>query len=109
VAWICPLLQPLVFEEQEYIFFEGDDVGGLFFLTKGECNFVLPKHNNLKYLKVEEGLSFGLVDIIGSTLQNGLALDEWFNRKDLMKRQFSNQANRYVEVMNLTLQDLRRI
>ena len=46
VAWICPLLQPVVFSEEEYVFFESDDIGCIFFLTKGECSYVLPKSNN---------------------------------------------------------------
>ena len=35
VAWICPLLIPTVFCEEQYIFFEGDDVACIYFLTKG--------------------------------------------------------------------------
>ena len=80
----------MIFSEEEYVFFEGDDIGCIFFLTKGVANYVLPKHSNQKYVTITEGESFGVVDIIGSVYkQQKLDINNWFNRKDLMKRQFS--------------------
>jgi CRP-like cAMP-binding protein len=109
VAWICPLFLPVTFSEQEYVFFEGDDIGCIFFLTKGECSFVLPKHDNQKYVKVNEGGSFGAVDIMGSVFKNDVELETWFSRKDVLKRQFSTMASTYCEMMSLSVQDLYRI
>jgi hypothetical protein len=94
----------MIFGEQDYIYFEGDDVGSIFFLTKGANSFVLPKHNNQKYVNVSEGNMFGLVDIIGSAYKHEkLEIHNWFMRKDLLKRQFSTIAFCYTEVMSLSI------
>lgn len=59
----------------------------IYFLKKGECGMVLPKHDNTRYVDYNIGNTFGVVDIIGSTLsQENMELDEWFLRKDLLKR-----------------------
>jgi len=68
IAWICPLLKSYVITEDEYIYFEGDDVGGMYFLKEGSCGFVLPKHNNVKYINVDIGQYFGIMDIVCSVL-----------------------------------------
>jgi hypothetical protein len=50
IAWICPMLKPQPHPANSYIFFEGDDVTSIFFLTKGKSGFVLPKYNNTPYI-----------------------------------------------------------
>lgn len=71
---------------------------------------VLPKHNNTRYIDYKIGDTFGVVDIIGSTLtQEEMELDEWFLRKDLLKRQFTVMASTYTELMSLSVQDLYRV
>lgn len=35
IAWICPLLKPSEYPKEDYIFFEGDDVTNIFFLSSG--------------------------------------------------------------------------
>lgn len=71
---------------------------------------MLPKHNNEKYVTMIEGTSFGVVDIIGSAYkEEKLEIDNWFSRKDLMKRQFSMMSDTYTEIMSLSIQDLYRI
>ena len=48
---------------------------------------VLPKHDNAMYINYKVGDTFGVVDIIGSNMKNDdMELDEWFLRKDLLKR-----------------------
>lgn len=87
LAWICPLFRPTVFGINQYIYFEGDEVNCIFFLKKGSCGFVLPKHKNAKYVDINLGNTFGIVDIIGSTLRHEeIDPDQWFIRKDLLKR-----------------------
>jgi len=44
IAWICPLLKPMPYPENQYIFFEGDDITNIYFLIKGKAGFVLPKY-----------------------------------------------------------------
>ena len=35
IAWICPLLRPYIVTDNEYVYFEGDEVGSIFFLREG--------------------------------------------------------------------------
>lgn len=39
---------------------------GIYFLMRGSCGFVLPKHGNVKYLNINVGYQFGIIDIVGS-------------------------------------------
>ena len=51
-----------------------------------------------------------MVDIIGSAYKNDkLEIENWYSRKDLLKRQFSVMAICYTEVMSLSNKDLYRI
>ena len=70
LAWICPLFKPVMFGINQYIYFEGDDISCIYFLKKGSCGFVLPKHNNFKFIDIGHGNTFGAVDIIGSILRH---------------------------------------
>jgi hypothetical protein len=69
LAWICPLFKPVISGINNYIYFEGDDINCIYFLKKGSCGFVLPKHLNIKYIDINLGYTFGVVDIIGSILR----------------------------------------
>ena len=42
--WIFPILKPFAASQEERIFFEGDDIDGMYFLKEGSCGFVLPKY-----------------------------------------------------------------
>ena len=86
IVWIFPLLKPSAATEKEYIYFEGDDVAGMYFLKEGSCSFVLPKHQNSKYISVKEGSYFGVSDIIGSVLQNDHSIDDWISHMTIIKR-----------------------
>jgi hypothetical protein len=104
IAWICPLLKSYVITEDEYIYFEGDDVGGMYFLKEGSCGFVLPKHNNVKYINVDIGSYFGIMDIVCSVLQNdAFNLDDWISKKDKMKRQFTIMSETQSDIMMLSI------
>ena len=110
LAWICPLLQPSVFLDQQYMFFEGDDVGCIYFLKNGKCSYVLPKHNNQSYINISLGSCFGIIDIIGSCYRiQEIDVENWITRKDLMTRQNTILANGYCEVMSISTQDLYRM
>jgi hypothetical protein len=94
-AWICPLLKPLLISERQNVYFEDDEIVSIYFLKQGDCGFVLPKHDNVKYIQIETGQNFGIIDIIGSILQNKdgyKLLKEWIKHKDKMKRQFTVMA-----------------
>ena len=86
IAWICPLLKPRPNPENQYIFFEGDDVTNIYFLVKGRAGFVLPKYKNATYIDIDVGSHFGIIDIVGSILQSKLDLENWINHKDILQR-----------------------
>ena len=113
VAWICPLFRPQVIIDDQYLYFEGDDIGNIYFLQKGLCKFVLPKHDNAKFLTIQHGHEFGVLDVIGSIFINPeIEMENWFNRKDKLMRQFtamSDCSEGVTELLILTLQDLYRI
>jgi CRP-like cAMP-binding protein len=66
VSWLCPLLKPAFFADDEYIYLEGDDIGQIYFLITGISSFVLPSFNNSRYIDLIEGDHFGMIDIVGS-------------------------------------------
>ena len=70
LAWICPLIKANIYDDREYIYFDGDDINMIYFLKYGSCGFVLPRYSNIKYINVNIGATFGLVDIIGNMLVN---------------------------------------
>ena len=109
-AWLCPLLKPYLVMENQYVFFEDDEITSIYFIKGGECGFVLPKHNNAKYIDMEVGSHFGAVDIVGSLLQEGhVDMDDWIKHKDIMKRQFTIMANSNVELLSFSIEDLNRM
>jgi hypothetical protein len=44
IAWICPLLKPYVITENQYVFYEGDEISSMYFLKDGFCFYQLPKY-----------------------------------------------------------------
>ena len=75
------------------VYYEGDDITSIYFMKGGSCGFVLPKHNNFKYININPGMHFGIIDIIASLLENDMVyadvIDDWITRKTLLKRQFT--------------------
>jgi hypothetical protein len=76
--------------ENSYIYFEGDDINTIYFLKKGECAFVLPKHMNLPYICISSGQYFGVIDVVGSCMKAGdLDFTNFLQIKGKLKRQFT--------------------
>lgn len=110
LAWICPLLKAQYVPENEYIYFEGDQVEGIFFIKQGEISFVLPKHSNTRYIELKDGHHFGINDIVGSILQNDeLEFDNWFSNIEKIKRNFNVMSTADTNIMMLTVLDLNRM
>lgn len=110
IAWICPLLKPQFVPENDYIYFEGDQVEGVFFIKRGNVSFVLPKHSNTRYINLTDGHHFGIIDIVGSILQNdNFQFDDWVTHQDKIKRNFTVMATGDSDIMMLSLQDLNRM
>ena len=53
----------------------------MYFLKEGSTGFVLPKHKNTKYIDINQGNYFGVIDIVGCILQN----QDNFNDEQLFK------------------------
>lgn len=80
--------------ENEYIYFEGDTVEGIFFIKQGSVSYVMPKHSNTKYLEIDGGHHFGTVDIVSSILQfDHFTFDDWISSNEKMKRNFTVMAS----------------
>lgn len=68
LAWICMQIKASIFDQKEYIYFDGDEVTCIYFLKSGACGFVLPRYSNIQYIEVTIGSTFGIIDIIGNML-----------------------------------------
>ena len=78
--------------ESQYVYQDEDDITHIFFLNAGKCSFVLPKHDQINYINIDVGATFGTIDIIGSILKHSEGyemLNDWITHKDKMKRQFT--------------------
>ena len=92
------------------MYLEGDEVSHIYFLTKGKGGFVLPSFENTKYINIRVGDHFGVIDIVGSITHNSLDFEDWMNRKDVIKRQFTIMSEvDKTEVLTLSINDLHRM
>ena len=56
-------------------------------LKNGISGYVLPRHENLMYIKQNPGSQFGVSDIVGSFMEDDdFDLDGWINFRDHLKR-----------------------
>lgn len=110
VNWLCPLLRVRVATLQENVTQEGDDVSEIYFLKSGNCSFVLPKHDNFRYIDISPGVSFGMHDILGYTLQHPEnQIEDLFYQRDKIKRMFTIQAVENCYILTLSIRDLIRM
>jgi hypothetical protein len=63
---MCPLLKPWQFEADSYIFIEGEEVKDICFMINGYAAFVHPSFRNTRYISIENGDNFGVIDIVGT-------------------------------------------
>ena len=113
ITWIFPLLRPFTATEHQYVFFEGDNVDGIYFMKEGSCGFVLPKHENIKYINIDLGTHFGVIDIVGTLLKGNQGhtedLSAVLDSKKKIIRQFTVMAEKESEILMLHLKDLNRM
>lgn len=106
VSWICPLLKPQLYGQNEYIYYEGDLIENICFVINGKAAFVLPSYRNSRYITINPGDHFGVIDILGSVSQHDeIDLNNWYDKKSLLKRQFTIQAVEDTECLILSLQN----
>ena len=76
-------MKPLIINKDQNVFFEGDDIACIYFLKKGDAGYVLPRHKNVMYVKLNPGSHFGVVDIVGSFIENDeFDIDTWISHKE---------------------------
>jgi hypothetical protein len=96
--------------DNDYVFFEGDDIDQIYFLKQGQCFFVLPKYNNYQYIEIDKGQQFGVIDIIACTLQHDdFDIENWIARKDLLHRQFTVLSYGQSTMLTLSIMDFNRM
>lgn len=107
IAWICPLLKPLIKLNDQFAFFEGDDISCIYFMQKGVAGYVLPRHQNLMYISLNCGYYFGVSCIVGSFMENDdFDIENWIAFRDRLKRQFTIQCKDQCELLTLSIHDL---
>jgi CRP-like cAMP-binding protein len=105
-------MKPVHFNSKQYIYREEDDVENIYFLIKGTAGFVLPLYDNAKYVNINVGDHFGVIDIIGcqpKDLDISLVdwiIHSWINYKSRLRRQFTVMASHAVEVLTVSIPDL---
>lgn len=55
LAWICPKLKPQLFPQDQYIYVDGENVEGVYFLVKGAAGYVLKEsrsQQNIVYIEI---------------------------------------------------------
>ena len=97
--------------ESEYVYFEGDNIGCIYFIKEGNCGFVLPSHSNAKYIDIGKGSHFGVHDIIGYIYQSEDEIDfeNWINQKERLTRQFTVMSETKSQLYSLSIVDLNRM
>lgn len=76
-------------------------------MQKGYAGYVLPRHENLMYIKLNPGFHFGVSCIVGSFMdEDDFDIDGWIYFRDRLKRQFTIQCKDQCELLTLSIHDL---
>ena len=61
--WVCPRLEFLVFDDEQFIYRDQDEFDAVYFLINGSAAFVLEEYNDYRYIGINQGDEFGVIDI----------------------------------------------
>lgn len=101
VSWMCQLLKPQNYLDMQMMGIEGEEISEISFIINGTAQFVLPAFNNLAYIQVCTGQSYGVIDLISSCSTLDIDFyEEWYEKKLLMHRQFTIQSLGNTEILN---------
>jgi hypothetical protein len=107
LAWLAMHLRPCLMSEDTELFHEKDQVREIFFLMNGNCFFQLsmkmPSSETwwdqvkyaFRYIQIEKGLYFGVIDIIGSIMKmflddpDGDYFEKWYDEVERLFHQFN--------------------
>lgn len=106
LAFICPLLKPLLCQGGEYVYQEGDEILSIYFLNDGVAGSVLPRHRNVKFIDYPAGSHFGVMDIVSSCFKLDIELDNWIWNHEKLKREFTVMCQEVSEILTLSIRDL---
>ena len=67
IGWVCPLLKQCYIPIEQYIYYETDNISEIYFLSIGRAGFVLPFKQNVLYIQIEKGDTFGDIDFAASS------------------------------------------
>lgn len=101
LAWMCMHLKRDLVAEENDVFHENDLCREIYFLMEGDVYFILSaKQDKFKYIQVDEGEYFGMIDIFSSLVLNdlipadGWQFENWNRYADKLTRQFTVAANK---------------
>jgi CRP-like cAMP-binding protein len=109
IGWVCPLLKPYYIQKDQMIYYDRDMIDSIYFIKSGKVGFVLPKYKNAVYVEVEAGTYVGMVDLVGSVMENNLTQDNMFKEREKLRRQFSCMAVEVSECLGVSIMDLERM
>jgi hypothetical protein len=117
IAWICPLLKPYFCTYDDFVYSEGQYVSSIYFLKRGRCGYVIPNHEDFKYIDILEGDYFGTIDIVSSVIKNADAnerenedwMDNWIAMKESLFRHFTVKSLEDSHLLLLNLDDVHRM
>ena len=95
INYISSFLSIKKYSPDQIITLAGDEATKIYFILKGEVEYVLPEFNDTPYILIPEGQHFGELDVL---------LPEYYG-----KRYFTTKAKEDVEVLVLNKTDLTRI
>ena len=79
ITWAIQKFKPQYFDQDSYIYKEGDEITDIYFLNEGYAHQVIPLYDNQRYVEVSKGDHFGIIDIIGCQIfLENQELDNWF-------------------------------
>lgn len=113
IAWICPQLRPMFCPAETEIYHENHKVERIYFLLNGDAGFVLSASlRSFKYIDVNHGCHFGIIDVIGSLLDLEKTADlkycfnNWNNYVDRLHRQFTVSTISGAEMLTLPIEEV---
>ncbi|TNV85840.1 hypothetical protein FGO68_gene9701 [Halteria grandinella] len=63
IAWVSRHIHPMHFDEDDYIYKEGEEILEIYFLVEGAAGYVLPRFGNKMFFEITQGSLFGQVDL----------------------------------------------
>ena len=120
ITWVSRLIRPINYEDQDYIYKEGEEIfeskplyyhSLVYFMVRGEAHYVLPRFENKPYFEINKGEHFGHVDLGEETDFLSEVTTGKLNTlsKDMLVRRFTVLANGDCELLTLSLKDLLKM